>query len=370
MKKISAIILSVILFISVDIRSNAQPLQTSAQSAILICAENGDVLYEKEADARLPMASLTKIMTATVVLEKLPTEEVVEIPPSVCGIEGSSVYLTAGERLSVNDLLYALLLQSANDAAAALAVAVSGSVEAFAEEMNAKAAEIGLRNTHFTNPHGLDDADHYSSARDLALLCSYSLKNEKFAEIVSTKNHTIAYKDDPCARYLSNHNRLLSSYDGCIGVKTGYTMRCGRCLVTAARRDGVTLIAVTLNDPCDWKDHAAMFDHGFSRLKCVELVSENEEMEINVESSAVKKIKCSAEPYSAILHSDVGEIKREVRLRRFYFAPIAKGETVGTIVFTANGDVIYEAEIKSNVTAEKIKYKRSLLEFIRSLFGR
>lgn len=232
--------------------------ETSAQSAILIDADTGQVLYEHNADTPSLIASTTKIMTALVALEHLPPEQEVTIPKEAVGIEGSSLYLQAGEKLTVEALVYGLLLHSGNDAAVALALVGAGSVAEFVDLMNLKAQKLGLTHTHFENPNGLDGENHHSSARDLAVLTQNALNNELFAKIVSTKAIQIG------GRSLTNHNRLLWSCEGCIGVKTGYTKAAGRTLVSAACRNGRTLIAVTLNDGNDWQDHCRLYDFGFS----------------------------------------------------------------------------------------------------------
>ena len=236
----------------------------SASSAILYCPASGSVLFQKNADERRPIASTTKIMTALTVLRKGgDLDRPFVIPPEACGIEGTSVYLQPGETLSVRDLLYALLLASANDAATALALCCSGSIPAFADEMNRIAEQIGLEHTHFVNPHGLDHPEHYSTASDLALLVSAAFEDVVFREIVSTRRYSIPAPDGG-RRVLLNHNKLLTRYPDCVGVKTGFTKKSGRCLVSAAERDGILLIFVTLNDPNDWNDHAALLDYGFS----------------------------------------------------------------------------------------------------------
>ncbi len=234
----------------------------SAKSALLLDASDGRVLYEKNARVRLPMASTTKIMTALVALESASLDTVISVPSGAVGVEGSSVYLTAGERLTLRELLHAVLLSSANDAAAAVAIALGGSVEGFAGMMNACAERLGLRNTHFANPHGLDAEGHYTTALDLARLTAHALGQPEFRRIVSTYKHEIPGPSGK--RLLVNHNKLLKSYDDCIGVKTGYTKKTGRCLVSAAERDGLTLVAVTLAAPDDWRDHTAMLDYGFA----------------------------------------------------------------------------------------------------------
>lgn len=232
-----------------------------ASCSILIDADTGRILYANNANQESLIASTTKIMTAVVVLEHCDINAVYEIPPEATGIEGSSVYLKPGEKLTIEELLYCMMLQSGNDAAVALALACSDSVPEFVDLMNLKAQELSLHQTHFENPNGLDGEDHHSSAADLAHLTQYALQNPAFEKIVSTKTITIGH------RRLSNHNRLLWSLDGAIGVKTGYTRAAGRILVSAAERNGRRLIAVTINDGNDWNDHALLYDYGFSQYE-------------------------------------------------------------------------------------------------------
>ena len=239
----------------------------SARSAVLMDASTGRVLYASHAEDRALIASTTKIMTALLICEAGDLDRAVTIPPEAVGIEGSSMYLKAGETLSVRELLYGLMLRSGNDAAVALALADSGSISAFAAKMNEKAAVLGLNNTHYANPHGLDSEENYSTALDLARLTRFALQNPDFAQLVSTRSVTIG------DRILTNHNKLLWQYSGAIGVKTGYTKTAGRILVGAAERDGRRLIAVTLADPNDWADHAALFDYGFSQFSERQLVA-------------------------------------------------------------------------------------------------
>lgn len=235
--------------------------EISANSAILVDGDTGRVVYEHYADKRSLIASTTKIMTAVVALEHLDLHSTFEIPTEATNIEGSSMYLKCGECLSVEELLYGMMLHSGNDAAVALALQTAGSVEEFVVLMNLKAQKLGLKNTHFENPNGLDGKEHFSTARDLAALTAYALKNEDFCTIVSTKNIQLG------ERSLTNHNRLLWSCEGCIGVKTGYTKAAGRILVSAAKRNGRTLIAVTINDGNDWQDHSKLYDYGFSKYQ-------------------------------------------------------------------------------------------------------
>lgn len=229
-----------------------------AKSAVLIDADTGKVLYAKNECARSAIASTTKIMTALIVLENTPLSREFTVPAEACGIEGSSMGLRAGETLSVRTLLYGLMLQSGNDAALALALCAAGETETFVARMNEKARALGLGQTHFANPHGLDDPENYSTALDLARLAAHALKNDEFLRIVSTSEITLE------GRTMKNHNRLLRTLDGAIGVKTGYTKSAGRILVSAAQRGGRRLIAVTLCDGNDWRDHARLYDEGFA----------------------------------------------------------------------------------------------------------
>ena len=342
--------------------ASAHGIDVSAESAIVIEAQSGKVVFEKDADKRRPMASTTKIMTALVALECGDTGREVEVPAGAVGVEGSSVYLESGDRLTMDDLIWALLLESANDAAAAIALSVSGSIEAFAEKMNEKAAELGLADTHFTNPHGLDNEDHYTTARDLSRLASAAMKNPEFREIVSTYRHSITFGDE--TRYLLNHNKLLRSYSGAAGVKTGYTKRSGRCLVSAAERDGVTLIAVTLNAPDDWNDHRKMLDLGFSAFRSEELLRAGEAIFIQPCIGSEKgdiSIR-NQEGLTVVVPTTAGEITREIILPRYLWAPVSAGETVGEIRFFAEIDgerrLIGSVPLLADEDAERIVYRK------------
>ncbi len=269
MKKIIAfcLIFAIIVGLFTVFPNADAPLGVSAKSAVLIDADSGSILYEKNARQPMGMASTTKIMTALTVLYMCPADSVVTVPMEAVGTEGSSVYLCEGEQLTVEQLLYALLLSSANDAAVALAVHSAGSVEKFAEAMNKYAEELGVEDTNFTNPHGLYDDSHYTTALSLALIAREAMKSELLRKIFSTYKATIPFNGTPDRRLLVNHNKLLRTYDGAIGVKTGFTKKTGRTLVSAAEREGLTLIAVTLNAPDDWRDHSSMLDYGFENYE-------------------------------------------------------------------------------------------------------
>lgn len=244
----------------------------SAQSAILTDAQTGRVLYEKQADSKSLIASTTKIMTALVVCEQCNVLDRVRIPKEAVGIEGSSIYLREGEVLTVQELLYGMMLHSGNDAAIALAIYCGGTVEGFAELMNDKAHRLGMENSHFANPNGLDAPGHYSTARDMAILTAYAMQNPIFYQTVSAKTVRIG------TRSLRNHNKLLWQVEGADGVKTGYTKAAGRILVSSATRRGRRLIAVTMNDPNDWADHKALLETGFSGYQVRKLVTKGESL--------------------------------------------------------------------------------------------
>lgn len=249
--------------------SSAEAYFTSAHSAIVVERGTGKVLYEKNADERLPIASTTKILTAiTVIRYGGDLEREVTVPDCAVGVEGSSIYLQKDERLRVIDLLYGLMLQSGNDCAVALACLTSGSVENFAMLMNHVARKAGASDSHFANPHGLPDDEHFSTARDMAAISSFAMANETFRAIVSTK----VYKDCPYAgrdynRVITNKNKMLTMLEGGNGIKTGYTKAAGRCLVSSAERDGKEVICVVLSCGPMFEESCGLIEDAFSELE-------------------------------------------------------------------------------------------------------
>lgn len=254
---------------AVDTEFGLEAPQNAAKCMAVIDADSKRTLFSRNADERRGMASTTKIMTALVILENLDPESEHEIPGCAVGVEGSSVYLRVGERLTVRELLYCLMLESGNDAAAALACICAGSTDDFAAMMNERAAELGLKDTHFANPHGLSDKEHYTTAHDLAVIAAEAMEYPLFREIASSVRARVRYDGLENGRHLTNHNRLLTRFEGCIGIKTGFTRTDGRCLVSAAERDGVTLIAVTLSDPFPAATHASLLEYAFARVESV-----------------------------------------------------------------------------------------------------
>ena len=342
MKRITAAILAVLCLAPAAGEVRAEGVQVSAACAVLMETETGRVLYEKNAHQPGLIASTTKLLTALTALESgHGLDEEVEIRPEYTGTEGSSLYLKEGERLRLETLLYGLLLHSGNDAALAIAGFCGGSAEGFAREMNRVAQELGMKGSHFTNPSGLDQEGHFSTAYDLALLGRACLKNDALRQMVSTRSiHSEG-------RSFVNHNKLLWQYPGCIGMKTGYTKRAGRTLVSAAEREGTTLIAVTLNDPDDWRDHAALLDWGFSvcRIETAATAGENV-ARIPVEGSLLPFV-----PVRTAETLPVAVLKGEELTRRLALdstavsAPVRAGDRAGRLEILIDGQTVGEVPL-------------------------
>ena len=352
----AAALLAAVLILPVSVRA------LSAEKAVLMDAATGRILYEKNADSQSLIASTTKIMTALVVAEQCNVLDRVRIPREAVWIEGSSMYLQEGEILTVQELLYGLMLHSGNDAAVALAIYCGGTVAGFAELMNDKAHQIGLKNSHFENPNGLDAPGHYSTARDLAVLAAYAMDNPIFYKTVSAKNVTAGQ------RYLRNHNKLLWLYEGADGVKTGYTRAAGRILVSSATRDGRRLIAVTINAPDDWNDHAALLNQGFSGFEHQRIVSANEIvgfMEIaggacgNVQILAAQDFDYPLAPSEKVTFVLPGA--------GFIYAPVVQSADAGYVYVCVDGKPVGRIPVIYGETIEKIQgEERSLWQ---RLFG-
>lgn len=252
--------------------------RAEAKSATIVMeAESGRVLAHQSAQIRLPMASTTKILTAITVIENTDIDRIVTIPHQAVGIEGSSIYLKAGQKWKIVDLLYGLMLRSGNDSAVALAFVTAGNVSDFATLMNRTAVNAGAYNSHFTNPHGLHDKEHYTTAYDLAMISRYAMRSELFRNIVSCKKHE--YTDDEgIKRVFFNKNKMLSNYNGANGIKTGFTKQSGRCLVSSASREDMTLICVVLNIGDMWQRSMSLMDNCFNKYKMVTLAEKNKVM--------------------------------------------------------------------------------------------
>lgn len=341
MKRIMTVLLIVGLLWSLSVPSSA----VSAKGAVLINGSTGSVLYAKGEHTRLPMASTTKIMTALLLCENADLDETLVTTEQMVTVEGSSMGLLPGDTVSYRDLLYGMMLASGNDAANTTAVAIGGSVEGFVEMMNEKVKEIGLENTHFVTPSGLDADEHYSTAYDMAVLARYALENKDFAAACGAEHATLHYGNPPYNRTLKNHNRLLGAYDGMIGVKTGFTKKSGRCLVTAARREEGFLIAVTLSDPDDWQDHKELLDYGFSLLSV-----KSEKPPVPETLSVVGGRENAVGLLCDDLELSLTEAERKalscrICLPRFLYAPVKEGERIGYAEYSLDGRVIATRDI-------------------------
>ncbi len=303
----------------------AEAVEVSASAAVLMDMDSGRVLYERNAGNRMLIASTTKIMTALVALRDGNLADTVKVSREAAYTEGSSMYLKEGEELTLETLLYGLLLCSGNDAAVAVAEHVGGSVKGFVEQMNETAMELGMEDSSFANPNGLDDGEHYSTAYDMALLARAAMKNETLVRIASTRTVTVG------GRTMTNHNKLLQFMDGCLGLKTGYTRAAGRTLVSCAERGGQRLIAVTLQDGNDWADHQSLYDYGFAAYPAKRLAQLGCKL---AEKDGIPLI--AADSFAWPLAQ--GEtLETAVELDRELAAPLWAGTRVGEAVFSLNG---------------------------------
>lgn len=353
----------------------ASPQGIYAKACVLMLADTREVLYAENENEQLSMASTTKIMTSLLALESGLWEQQIKVTSDMVAVEGTSIGLLPDDLISVRTLISGMLLESGNDAANVTAYAVAGGQAQFLELMNQKAAEIGMKNTHFDSVSGLDTDSHYSTAYDMALLTAYALENPKFRSICSEKSERVYYGNPPYARTLYNHNRLLSSYEGAIGVKTGFTKKSGRCLVSAAERDGVTLIAVTLNAPDDWNDHKKLLDYGFSVAKLYDASALQGDLSVKVVGGDAKTVTATTACAPRFpVAGDTANVQAQAYLKHFLYAPVEKGETVGSVCYTYNGKVVAQVPLVSAqsvgaVTTEITESpKQSLFHRIWSFF--
>lgn len=326
-------------------------VSVSAKAAVVICADSLEVVYSKNADERLSMASTTKIMTALLALENGADDAVITVTDEMVNVEGTSMGLKSGDSVSLIALVKGMLISSGNDAANAVAFAVSGGIQPFSELMNARAEEIGMNNTHFVTPSGLDAEEHYSTAYDMALLAAHALRNPKFLNICSSKSVTAYYGNPPYRRVMTNHNKLLSLSDDYIGVKTGFTKKSGRCLVSAKKQNGKTLIAVTLGAPDDWNDHIKLYDYSFPLVESNDLTENLDDLTVTCvggRENAVRVVPAEDAEYTYVNKN--AELNCKIYVKQFEYAPVACGEALGRIDFFDTDGVL----IKSvDLVAEK-----------------
>jgi len=326
--------------------STAEAADISAQSAVVMDADSGRILYaHNETQPRL-IASTTKLMTALVALESgHALDEIVHIAPEWAGVEGSSIYLQPGEDITLEALLYGMLLRSGNDAATAVAGYCGGTVERFVAEMNRKAEQLSMHDSHFENPSGLDGEYHYSTAQDMAILARACLQNAQLSEIIKTRSITLG------TRYFTNHNKLLWRYDGCIGLKTGYTEKAGRTLVSAAKLEDTTLICVTLNAPDDWSDHTKLFDSCFEQYSTREFTRAGERVcRLPTAQSLLPFCTLAAKDTVRIAVSDSDTLERRLRLNYDVLtAPVSKGAVVGSVEWYRDGALLAETPLITEI---------------------
>lgn len=333
-------------------------MSLSAQSAVLIEAQTGTVLFQKNANERRAMASTTKIMTAILTIEAGDLDSEFTVDSYAIMVEGTSMGLQQGDRVSRRDLLYGILLPSGNDAANAAAVSVGGSIGAFVEMMNEKAQALELYDTHFVTPSGLDAQGHYTTALDLARLAAYAMRNETFRDIVACSSAEVEFGNPPYKRTLYNSNKMLRQYDGTIGVKTGFTDNARRCLVSAAQRDGVTLIAVTLNAPDDWNDHEKMLDSGFAMVKSYPLETACSSR-VNVAGTGQSVGVYADSARLSLLPEQRERLQRRVILPSMVYGNVARGDRLGEIEFWLDGALVQTCPLyaDADAAAEKTQLK-------------
>ena len=315
-------------------------LNVSAKAAILMDAQSGRVLFEHNADTRYPMASTTKIMTALIAVEHCGMDETVTAGKNASGVEGTSIYLSVGEQLPMEQMLQGLMLRSGNDAAVAIAEHIAGDVEQFAFLMNERARMLGA-DAHFVTPNGLDAQGHGASARAMALIAREAMKHPTFRELVSTQEAVIPWVDNEYNRVLRNKNRLLSEYEGATGIKTGFTSKAGRCLVFSAQRNGMELIGVVMSCP-NWFDEAErMLDWGFGNFSVQAVVQAGETVgEAKLLKGMQESVRLCAGDALAYPMTEADEWQVECYIAQTLQAPVSQGDIAGYLILRVNGEEV------------------------------
>ena len=354
----AAALLAAVLFTSTQVNA------LSAKKAIVLDAQTGRVLYAHAENDRALIASTTKIMTALIICEQCNVLDRMKIPKEAVGIEGSSMYLQEGEVLTLQELLYGLMLRSGNDAAVALAIYCGGTVEGFAQLMNDKAHRLGMENTHFSNPNGLDAPDHYSTAKDMAILAAYAMENPIFRQTVSTKSVTTGN------RVLQNHNKLLWRVEGTDGVKTGFTKAAGRILVSSTTRQGRRIIVVTMDDPNDWLDHERLIEDAFSKFTVKTLVTKGEILgTAEVAGGDAGEVELIAdETFSFALRQDE-KVDFYLPAPGFVYAPVVEGALAGYAHVMVDGAAVGKVPLVYGQTVERTEEEKvTLIQRFLNLF--
>ncbi len=372
---IKRIVVFFVLFLSFKVCAFAVP-SVSAHSAALMVADTRELIYGKNEHEQCGMASTTKIMTALLTLECASPSKEITVTEQMAAVEGTSMGLLPGDKVTYHDLVYGMLLASGNDAANTAAISVAGNIEKFAKIMNSRAAEIGMANTNFVTPSGLDAENHYSTAYDMALLGCEAIENPEFRVACSSVNAKLCYGNEPYTRWLSNHNKLLKSFDGAFGIKTGFTKKSGRCLVSAAERDGVTLVCVTLNAPNDWSDHKSLLEYGFSLINKKQVTVGTYNIKVYGSDKSNIPVGIGGSVSVTALCSQEG-IESQILLKPYAVAPVKKGEILGEVQVKIGGRTVEsvpliaqeEAKATTAEVFEKPEFTTRLKTWITDLFN-
>jgi D-alanyl-D-alanine carboxypeptidase/D-alanyl-D-alanine carboxypeptidase (penicillin-binding protein 5/6) len=360
-KTIAAIVTALLLMTHIRPVCVTRAQEVSAASAIVMETTTHRVLYEKNADAQMSMASTTKIMTALLAVESGLWDREITITAEMLKTEGSSIYLKEGDVLTLEALVLGLMLESGNDAALSIAVALAGSEAAFAEQMNQRAAEIGMTDTHFVTSSGLDHDEHYTTARDMALLACTAMNHPLFEAVAARKEATVEVKGvNPRKRTFTNHNRLLKETDGFIGVKTGFTKKSGRCLVSCCQRNGIRVVTVTLKDPDDWNDHRYLTDLAFTKVETAVMGGGGLQITVPVVGGTASTIRLKDPlPQLAVIpNGRSSDIIMKIETEPFLYAPVYPEQDAGRVTFWLDGELIGESVLLTDENVDYVVRKR------------
>ena len=375
-KKINVILFSILITLvmsNITLFANVNLLDlddVDAECAAIIDMETGRLLYGKNENKKQAIASTTKIMTSLITLEQDDIDSYFEVDPKAIKIEGTSMGLLEGDKVSLRTLAVGMLLPSGNDAAEVAAIKIAGSRKKFLDLMNEKAKSFGCNNTHFATTSGLDDDDHYSTASDMVKIAKHALLNEDFAKICNQEYETIEYGNPPYKRTLKNHNKLLTKYDYCIGVKTGYTDNAGKCLVSAAKKDDICLIIATLNNKNNmYETHENMYEQAFNKLSKTKLTANlpvNNVKVVGGETIGVP-VETKFNLEIPLIKGEENKLKHKINLKKFLLAPVKKGSVIGEINYYIDGNKIVSNPITTMMDV-KAKSKNSFWEKILKNF--
>ncbi len=367
MKRTAALFLTFIFSLAVfSVKSQA----LSAKSAVVINADSGEIIYGVNYDAQMPMASTTKIMTALILCENADMSKEITVTDEMVRVEGTSLGLKNGDRITYKDLLYGMMLSSGNDAANTIAISLGGSIDNFVDKMNERAKEMGLKNTHFNTPSGLDGNTHYTTAYELSLIAKKAVEHTEFCKAVSSSKATLYFGNPPRKITVKNHNKLLSVYSDVCGIKTGFTKKSGRCLVSMAKKDGKSVIAVTLNDKDDWKDHRDLLDIGLNAIT----VKEIKGISADVKTVSGEKVFINAfAENKSITFTENTALHEKVLLPSFVYCPVKKGQKIGKAILIKDNKEIFCRDIVSKDTVKPKKINKvnmffdTFVLFLRSI---